>query len=201
MYFQAAGTRCALDLRDIAHISQERIEQILDLHGCLAMEIDLADLARSLINVAVYRRGVSLSLAPHTVDCSSFTKWLYAERGVRLPRRAVQQLACGMEVGRERMETGDLVFSTGRWNDVASHAPDGVGHVGIAIGPDRVAHASFESGGVTECSLESYLVGREYRGTRRVLPPSPVLTFSTPSSLDVESSEDLIWIIRRELQK
>ena len=65
-------------------------------------------------------------------DCSGFTKLIYANYGVYLPRVAMDQSYYGTRVGLANIMPGDLVFS----------GYDGViGHVAIYIGNNKLVHA------------------------------------------------------------
>lgn len=95
------------------------------------------------------------------IDCSGFTAQVY-EKAARLslPRSAREQFKMGVEVERDSLQFGDLVFfnTTGR-------APS---HVGIYIEDYLFAHASVSSG-VTISSLESTYYKGRYVGARRVV--------------------------------
>jgi cell wall-associated NlpC family hydrolase len=96
------------------------------------------------------------------MDCSAFTAAVYG--GVLhlpLPRSTADQYGEGMEVPRERLRFGDLVFfnTTG----------DSPSHVGIYIEDDLFAHASV-SYGVTISSMESSYYRDRFVGARRIIP-------------------------------
>lgn len=77
-------------------------------------------------------------------DCSGFTKWLYAKRGVNLPHQALQQARMtGSGIGRNNLRPGDLVyFSYGRLGAGA------IDHVMVYLGGGRAIGAQPSSNGV-----------------------------------------------------
>jgi cell wall-associated NlpC family hydrolase len=74
------------------------------------------------------------------VDCSGFTKAIYAKYGYSLPHSAFGQRSSGKSVKSADRQPGDLICYT---------AKNGIYHVGIYIGNNRVVHAGSEKTGVT----------------------------------------------------
>jgi hypothetical protein len=71
---------------------------------------------------------------PFGLDCSAFTQLVLAERGVLLPRDAIEQFRESSPLGeKDSPREGDLVFFG------AGHGP--VGHVGLVLGEGYYAHA------------------------------------------------------------
>lgn len=62
---------------------------------------------------------------PVSFDCSGFTKYVYAQFGVKLPHNAAAQYRVVDHVAKADMRRGDLVFF---------HDQDGIYHVGIYAG-------------------------------------------------------------------
>ncbi len=96
-------------------------------------EIDDAVL-RQVVETAATYLGVPYlwggSLPSTGMDCSGFTRWVYAQHGVRLHHYSRYQAEMGAPVAREEIQPGDLV---------AFGSP--VYHVGIYIGEDLFIHA------------------------------------------------------------
>ena len=67
------------------------------------------------------------------IDCSAFTKKVYGIFSIDLPRTAREQLQRGKRVGRDSLDTGDLVFFQTRRNRI---------HVGIFLGGSEFFHLS-----------------------------------------------------------
>ena len=106
-----------------------------------------------------YRYGGSTPGAG--LDCSGFVFIVYAELGVKLPRTSALQFQTGIEIERENLQEGDLVFfdTLGR----------GVSHVGIYLGDNQFIHAASNPGKVTISSLTEKYWQPKYLGARRVL--------------------------------
>ena len=75
---------------------------------------------------------------PSGFDCSGFTRFVFAQHGVSLPRLTQEQYREGRSVTAGDVRPGDLVF-------FATVAP-GASHVGVAITRDEFVHAPSENG-------------------------------------------------------
>ncbi|HEV8357871.1 MAG TPA: C40 family peptidase [Gemmatimonadales bacterium] len=70
-------------------------------------------------------------------DCSGLIQYAYAQHGVTIPRRSVEQAQAGSEVGRqlEALQPGDIL--------TFAAAPGGqVAHVGLYLGNGRFIHSA-----------------------------------------------------------
>jgi len=136
------------------------------------------------------------------VDCSSLIKWLYAQRGIWLPRRSIQQRELGEKIKLENLIAGDIIFVSGFIDYYDTDPTNGVGHVGIYSGEKTVIHAANKKAGVIESSFEDFIANNKFRGARRYIPKNTkVLTLETPNNLDVEFEDDFKWIILQSLPK
>ena len=201
MEYRAVGSRCAVIL-DSLHlpISREEALAILNHKGFVLVEVDIIALARQCIGTSQYRRGARPSEAPTVVDCSSFIKWLYAQRGIWLPRRSIQQRELGEVVNLDELVAGDVVFISGRIDYYHDDPANGVGHVGIATGYGTVVHAADRKVNVVESPLDKFVGEAKFRGARRYIPQNvEVLTFETPLNREVEVADDIKWIILQQL--
>jgi len=106
---------------------------------------------------APYRDGGS---DPAGFDCSGFTKYVFAQYGVSLPRAVRDQYQQGKLVKPENLEAGDLVFFT--------TTEPGASHVAIAIGGDEFVHAPSSAGIVRVEHLSSNYWAPRFVGARRV---------------------------------
>ncbi len=201
MHFQAVANRCAVEMRcvDWSVTEQEALEILTEV-GFRAVDADVAHLARALVGAA-YCRGARLREAPRVFDCSSLVKYVYGQRGIWLPRRSIQQRETGTAVDLADLRAGDLVFCSGHRNYFDTDPQDGVGHVGIATGSDTVVHAANKRLGVTEVTLDGFLGSEEtFRGVRRLIPDEKdTVTFQCPRWREVETSDDLRWIVLQRL--
>lgn len=203
MEYRAVSNRCAVHLPSLnLPITNTEALTILENRGFKVIDVDLIDLARQCVASSTYRRGAKPSEAPAVVDCSSFIKWLYGQRGIWLPRRTIQQRSMGVAVPVEEIIAGDVVFSSG-WIDYYHTDPnDGVGHVGIATGAGTVIHATDKTGHVTESSFKRFVGKTKCRGVRRYVPQgAEVLTIVAPDTREVEIADDFRWIVLQSLPK
>ncbi|MCK4442580.1 MAG: C40 family peptidase, partial [Sulfurovaceae bacterium] len=74
---------------------------------------------------------------PNCFDCSGFTKYVYKQNGITLPRYSGHQAKVGTKVSFNELEKGDLVFF-----DTEHKFRGKVNHVGIYIGDGKFIHAS-----------------------------------------------------------
>jgi peptidoglycan endopeptidase LytE len=203
MQYRAVSNRCAVHLPLLnLPISDTKALEILESKGFKVLEVDLIVLARQCIKMSTYHRGAKPLEAPTVVDCSSFIKWLYGQRGIWLPRRSIQQRELGIPVTINEINAGDVIFVSG-WIDYYHTDPkDGVGHVGIATGEGTVIHAANKKDHVIETSLESFVDKNKFRGVRRYVPKNQTaLTLEIPPNRDVEIADDLRWIVLQSLPK
>jgi hypothetical protein len=105
------------------------------------------------------------------LDCSGFTKLVYGNLGIDLPRTSSQQATAGRAVASlDEARAGDLVF----FDHSSSRA--GVDHVGIYIGNDKMIAAPQEGE-----SVKVQDVGRPTL-IRRVLPDETSTSTATSGS-------------------
>lgn len=97
---------------------------------------------------------------PGGFDCSGYTRYVFANAGIALPRMADEQYWVGSSVSYGNLQVGDLVFFT-------TYAP-GVSHVGIYMGNGTFIHASSSRGVVVDNIGSSYWSTR-YVGAKRVI--------------------------------
>jgi hypothetical protein len=200
LQYRAVSGRVAVHLDSLnLSINNSHALEILFEKGFREIKVDIVALARSRIGVSKYERGARLCEAPAVFDCSSFMKWLYGERGIWLPRRSIQQREKGEIIERENVQAGDLVFTDGYQNYYITSPDDGVGHVGILTDEGTVIHAATKKVGVIESSFDRFTEGC-LRGIRRIIPAGiDVITLETPPEREVETSDDLRWIIFQSL--
>lgn len=103
---------------------------------------------------------------PRAFDCSSFVRWVFAERGVRMPRTAREQAGIGDAPYPGDLRAGDLLFFWGG---------TGAQHVAIYVGGDSIIHASSRSRRVQLDRMRGTGMQRDWFGNRliavrRVLP-------------------------------
>jgi len=125
---------------------------------------DLLELARSYIGLR-YRRG---GKTPAGFDCSGFTGYIFSQFGYSLSSSSASQFHQGVEVDKNEVMPGDLLFFNGR------AIGKRIGHVGIAIGQNPITgeitfiHSAI-SGGVRIDSTTAPYYARRFVGVRRIL--------------------------------
>ncbi len=200
--YHAAGNRCAVDLGALRlPIGQADAMRLLRQAGFEECRVDLVALARDRVGASRYRRGAAMTEAPDLFDCSGFIKWLFAQRGIWLPRRSIQQFRIGRPVAFDALLPGDLVFSAGSRGYFDEDPASAIGHVGLLTGEGTVIHAADRRRGVAERSFR-IPPSSSFRGARRVIPAgSNVRTLVIPPDREVETSDDIRWIILQRLTR
>ncbi len=95
------------------------------------------------------------------LDCSFFVKKVYSMVGIDLPRSAREQFTQGINIDKEELKPGDLVFFR-----TYAKFPS---HVGIYLGDNLFIHASSKSKKVTIDSLEAPYYLKRFIGAKRIL--------------------------------
>ncbi len=98
----------------------------------------------------------------NTYDCSSFTKYVYKNIGVDIPRTSIRQSKFGKHVKRDELQKGDLIFF-----DTSKKRKGYVNHVGIYLGDNKFIHASSAKKKVVITSLHKNFYSNRYKGARR----------------------------------
>ena len=82
-------------------------------------------------------------------DCSGFTKYVFAQQGIQLPRTSREQAGAGQRVS--------LDFKSLRPGDIMLFAESGevISHVAIYVGNGRIIHSSSGYGGVNYLDLNT----------------------------------------------
>lgn len=93
------------------------------------------------------------------IDCSAFTRRVYKELGIALPRTSREQATVGKTINGDSPLAGDLIFFD-------TSITGGINHVGVYLDNDTFAHAS-SSQGVTKSSIkEKYYIKRFVKANR-----------------------------------
>ncbi|MGI6084517.1 MAG: NlpC/P60 family protein [Acetivibrionales bacterium] len=117
---------------------------------------DIIAYAKTLLGVPYKWAGYSTK----GIDCSGFTKYVYAKFGYNLPRSSYDYKGFGTKVSRSEIRKGDILL----W-DIDKNGT--VGHVGIYMGDGMFIHASSSKGKVVTRSLSTY--SEKYLGARRII--------------------------------
>ncbi len=196
-------------------VPEEEIRGILERLGFEIKKINpvknVLKLAKSLAGKP-YKYGASVSFdAPDAFDCSSFTAYVFARSGIRIPRRSVDQYFFGEAVDEKDAMPGDLVFACSEGGKVYRASvefmrglkiKEGIDHVGIYLGSGKVIHASRRNKNgvaIEDLKKSSGFKGKKFRGFRRVAgEKDDLLRVIVPCErLDVKRKEDLIEEVGR----
>ena len=201
--YRAAGNRLALNLDELEmDKTKAEILALLGKKGFSQIDIHLDELARSCIPSSKYKRGSRLKQAPQQFDCSSFTKWLYAQKGISIPRRSIQQSTIGTRAALEDLIGGDLIMTSGYINYFFDDPETSIGHVGIVSNDKTVIHAANAKQHIIESTIEEFVSDGRFRDARRIIPKgADVRTFVVPEEREIETSDDVVWILRQKPRK
>jgi LysM repeat protein len=111
--------------------------------------------AKSMLFTPYVWGGTSLN----GMDCSGFVWKVFSALDLKLPRSAREQYQVGMEVDRNKLSVGDLVF----FSTYAEYPS----HVGIYLGDDQFIHVSSISRHVKITSINHPYYKKRYIGARR----------------------------------
>ena len=98
-------------------------------------------------------------------DCSGLIKYVYNDAaGISLPRTTREMIVMrAQSVGKDKLQTGDLLF-------FATSGGSQVSHAGIYVGEGRFVHAPATGGTVKLDSLNKAYWQKAYLNAKRVLP-------------------------------
>jgi cell wall-associated NlpC family hydrolase len=137
------------------------IEPVIETQAAQSAVMDprrlLVDFALQLRDIR-YRRGGRM---PTTgFDCSGFVHYVFAQvLGLDLPGDSASQYSSSMQIAREDMQAGDLVFFHTRGKRVS--------HVGIYLGDGQFIHAPTTGERVKVSKLSESYWSRRFVGARR----------------------------------
>ena len=118
---------------------------------------NIEQIAKSLLGTD-YKYGAN---GPYQYDCSSFTKYVFAQQGIKLPRVSRDQAQKGQYIQAKQLQKGDLVFFD-------SKKSTRISHVGIYLGKGDFIHASSSQDKVTISNLSSNYYSKHFKWGRRV---------------------------------
>jgi len=90
-----------------------------------------------------YKYGAKMEEAPRFFDCSGFIKYIFKQIGYELPRSTIEQAEYGKEVkDKKSLKPGDLIFLHGEKGHYNKKFPQGIGHVVMYLGDNKIIHAA-----------------------------------------------------------
>jgi hypothetical protein len=117
---------------------------------------------RRVVSAALSYRGAPYRFGgatPGGFDCSGFTRFVFAQAGVQLPRMADEQYLAGRKIAKRDLQSGDLVYF--------ETYTAGISHVGIYLGGDEFV-SSTSSAGIAVRSINDSYWGPRYVGATRM---------------------------------
>ncbi|MEK3747984.1 C40 family peptidase [Paenibacillus sp. FSL E2-8871] len=139
--------------------------------GVGATKVEAASVSKgqSVVNLGKKYMGVPYKFGASTsttkvFDCSSFTKYIFKQYNVTLPRTAAAQSKVGTAVSKANLRVGDLVF----FSSGSRATGKNVTHVAVYAGNGKILH-TYGKPGVTISDLNSGTWKKTYLKARRVL--------------------------------
>lgn len=157
---------------------------------------------------AGYKRDSSMRYeAPSIFSCSTLVSYLY--KGIWMPSISIDKYVFSKRIEKDNLKFGDLIFSTTQTGDIyfesvaflkGTKVKEGIDHVAMYLGENKVIHAAKGKGMVVEESFEDHAVGRVIVGYGRVVDDLTEERYvvRVPSvRLDIRIKEDLAEEIGR----
>ena len=122
---------------------------------------------KQLLEDAKYFKGgkyVWGGTTPQGFDCSGYVQYLYKKHHVNLPRTAWAQSKKGLNVAKQNLQKGDLLFFL---TDKKRGIP--VTHVGIYIGNGKFIHAASKKKGIIVSPINTGHYAHTFVMAKRVL--------------------------------
>lgn len=114
-------------------------------------------------------------------DAAGFTRWVYGQNGVSLPRDVQRQASGGDQIAKEDLRPGDLLV----YRDFAGQSGY---HVGIYTGQGNFLHAAAKSGIVTETAAFDPQFAPYFVGARRYFDDPKATPLSDDQKMAAASS-------------
>ena len=91
-----------------------------------------------------YEYSAPLRDEPKTFDCSGFVQFVYGNFGYEIPRSTILQAEFIKKTITDprKIKPGDLIYLHGKRGYYTKKYPQGIGHVAMYIGKNKVIHAS-----------------------------------------------------------
>jgi phenylalanyl-tRNA synthetase beta subunit len=113
--------------------------------------------------------------APHMFSCSSLVSYLY--KGIWMPSISIDKYVFSKKITKEQLKFGDLIFANSgegkiRFESVeflrGTKVPEGIDHIGMFVGDNKVIHATKVKGMTVLESLDEFATGRSIVGYGRI---------------------------------
>jgi phenylalanyl-tRNA synthetase beta subunit len=145
--------------------------------------------------------------SPTVFSCSSLVSYLY--KGIWMPSYSIDKYVFSKRVTKENLQFGDLIFANSgegkiRYESLqflrGTKVPDGIDHVAMYLGDNKVLHATKVKGLVVEETYAEFEQGRAVVGFGRIIDDlnEERYVVRVPSvRLDIRIKEDLAEEIGR----
>jgi lipoprotein Spr len=181
-------------------VARDRIFGVLKEMGLQIEEVNPEEMIRanaeSLIGKPYKNPSIMRIDAPEAFSCSSFVSYVYTLAGIWMPSISVDKYVFGLPIAKDELRYGDLIFSntgeivaTGIYHKTVewmpgTPVPEGVDHLGIYIGDNKLVHASRSTSGVMIEDIDTAKnFGEKIVGYRRIADLSiPRFVVSIPDS-------------------
>jgi len=193
-------------------LTEKEVENILNKTGWKWEKVNPIEKVKTSAETLIgkpYLLGASVSYdAPEKFDCSSFAAYVFAQAGISLPRMSVDQYVYSERIKKEELSSGDLVFINGGNGKIhyksiewlaGSDVPEGVDHVGIFLGEDKIIHTSKTTGAVfiEKLSESKYFAKPVGFGRIKALKEERFVITAPFERLDLKIKVDLVEEIGR----
>lgn len=195
-------------------ISKTRAEEILSKLGIEFEMVNSREIILKHAQEAIgkpYKYGSSVLFdAPDVFDCASLTAYIYSLGGIAIPRISIDQYVFATPVSKESAQTGDLIFANtgntiqhGIWYESKEFLPgtkveDGVDHVGVYLGDNKVLHANSKTGNVIIEDLNESEYFKDIRGFGTCITEETKYVLQIPyERLDLKTEIDIVEEIGR----
>lgn len=170
-------------------------------------EVYIQKLYPTLVGKAYKNPSSMREDAPEAFSCSSLISYLY--KGIWMPSLSIDKFVFAEKVEKENLKFGDLIFANTaegkiRFESVeflrGTKVPEGVDHVGMYIGDNKIIHATKVAGKVVVETTEEFAVNRKVVGYGRIaqdLSEERYVITVPPERLDIRIKEDLAEEIGR----
>lgn len=121
---------------------------------------------KKLLDYAKFFKGgkyVWGGTTPKGFDCSGYVQYLYKKHGVNLPRTAWSQSKKGIDIDKNHLKKGDLLFFL---TDKKRGIP--VTHVGIYLGNGEFIHAASKKKGIIISPIHHGYYSKKFVSAKRV---------------------------------
>ncbi len=128
------------NIQDDTFVNNSKFKKLTTQKLKLSNKSEIVNKEEEILETAKQFLGVKYIWAangPSAFDCSGFTKYVFKENGISLPRHSGHQANVGQKIKFNDLEKGDLVFF-----DTEKKFTHRVNHVGIFIGDNKFIHAS-----------------------------------------------------------